>query len=203
MKDRLTAILAKQPKKLINEIQPQNMVPPVPAGVLIPIYKKDDEYFLVFTLRTDLVEHHKGQISFPGGAFHPGDGNLLDTALRESFEEIGLWPADVQVVGELDDLITNSNFQVTPFVGFVPYPYTFHHSEAEVAEIIHTPLSMLLDKRFYRQEKRPDGLMDYYYNCYGYIIWGVTARILKPFLDIITSEGLFKQPGAPQVSDKI
>lgn len=203
MKDKLKAILAKQPKKLINEIQPQNMVPPVPAGVLIPIYKKDNGYFLVFTLRTDLVEHHKGQISFPGGAYHPGDGNLLDTALRESFEEIGLLPSDVEVAGELDDLITNSNFRVTPFVGFIPYPYTLHANKAEVAEIIHTPLAMLLDKRYCRQEKRPGGVMDYYYNCYGYIIWGVTARILKPFLDIIVSEGLFSQPEPPPLSDKV
>jgi len=203
MKEKLKAILDKHPKKLVDEIPHQNNLPPVPAGVLIPIYKKDNEYFLVFTLRTDLVEHHKGQISFPGGAFHPGDANLLDTALRESFEEIGLLPSDVQIVGELDDLVTNSNFRVTPFVGFVPYPYTFHANNAEVAEIIHVPMSMLLDKRYSRQEKRPDGVMDYYYNCYGYIIWGVTARILKPFLDIITSESLFKQPGAPRVGDKI
>ena len=203
MKDKLKAILAKYPKKLVNEIPPQNIVPPVPAGVLIPMYKKDNEYFLVFTLRTDLVEHHKGQISFPGGAYHPGDGNLLDTALRESLEEIDLWPSDVQVVGELDDLITNSNFLVTPFVGFIPYPYTFHPNKAEVAEIIHTPLSMLLDKRYFRQEKRLDGLPDYYYNCYGYIIWGVTARILKPFLDIIVSEGLYSQPEPPPISDKV
>lgn len=191
MKDKLKAILSKRSKTLVNEVPSQGNLPPIPAGVLMPIYQKDNEYFLIFTLRTDMVEHHKGQISFPGGAFHPDDENLLDTALRESFEEIGLWPSDVLVVGELDDLITNSNFCVTPFVGFIPYPYTFHTSKAEVAEIIHAPLSMLLDKRYFRQEKRPNGSIGYYYNCQGYIIWGVTARILKPFLDIIVSEGLY------------
>lgn len=194
MRDKLKAILARQQKKVIMELPSEGDVPPVPAGVLIPMYEKDGEYFVVFTLRTDTVEHHKGQISFPGGAYQPGDENLLDTALRESFEEIGLWPSDVEVAGELDDLITMSNFKVTPFVGFIPYPYSFHPSKHEVAEIIHVPLSMLLDERYCRREVHPTGIVGYFYDCRGYIIWGVTARILKPFLDIIVGENLARPP---------
>ena len=130
MKGKLKAILSRRQKTMAAaELRPEADVPPVPAGVLIPMYEKDGEHFVIFTLRTETVEHHKGQISFPGGAFNPGDENLLDTALRESFEEIGLFPSDVEVMGELDDQVTVSNFRITPFVGFIPYPYTFHPSK--------------------------------------------------------------------------
>ncbi|MBI4289265.1 MAG: CoA pyrophosphatase [Chloroflexi bacterium] len=194
MQKKLKVILSRRQKETVEESPPPGNLPPVPAGVLIPMYQKDGEYFIIFTLRTQMVEHHKGQISFPGGAYHPGDENLLDTALRESFEEIGLFPSDVEVVGELDDLITGTNFRVAPFVGFIPYPYTFHPSKEEVAEIIHAPLSLLLDERYCRREARPGGGIGYFYDCRGYVIWGVTARILKPFLDIIVAGGLASPP---------
>lgn len=189
--ERLKTVLARRQKKLDAESAVSGDLPPIPAGVLVPLYQKDSEYYVIFTLRTDLVEHHKGQISFPGGAYHPGDENLLDTALRESHEEIELWPADVEIVGELDDLITVSGFHITPYVGFIPYPYTLHGNKAEVAEIIHVPLPWLLDKRHFRQGVYRGGITGYYYDYQGYTIWGVTARILKPFLDLIEAEGLY------------
>lgn len=184
----LKAVLAQRQKKLDIETLPEGDMPPVPAGVLVPLYEKDGEYYIIFTLRTETVEYHKGQISFPGGAYHPDDENLLDTALRESYEEIGVCPTDVKVVGELDDLITRTNFRVTPFVGFVPYPYNFRANEAEVSEIIHVPLSWLRDKRHSRQGVYGSGVRGYYYDYQGYTIWGLTARILKPFLDLIEAE---------------
>lgn len=187
----LKAALAQRQKNLVT-LSYREDVPPVPAGVLLPIYLREGEHFLAFTRRTELVEHHKGQISFPGGAYQAGDRNLLDTALRESFEEIGLSPSDVQVVGELDDFITGTNFRITPFVGFIPYPYSFNENKFEVAEIIHVSLSGLLDKRHFRQEIYPSGVMGYFYDCKGCTIWGATARILKLFLDIIVDAGLRK-----------
>ena len=79
------------------------------AGVLIPVYFKAGEHFILFTRRTELVHYHKGEISFPGGGYHDEDKSLLTTALRESFEEIGLVPEDVTVLGELDDVATRGH----------------------------------------------------------------------------------------------
>ena len=162
----------------------------ITAAVLIPIYKKDGQYHILFTKRSDMVKTHQGQISFPGGARHTHDNSLLDTALRESMEEIGLRAKDVKVLGELDDEVTTtSNFIVTPFVGLVPYPYRFRLNEAEVDKLIRVPIAALLDKKC----RKPDietidgGIVVDSYNYYyrGNIIWGATARILYKLLDII------------------
>ena len=100
--------------------------PPFPrAAVLVPLFEKDASCHLLFTMRSHQVRHHRGQISFPGGAFDEEDADLQRTALREAFEEIGLREREVQVLGILDDIITTSEFIVTPFVGVFPYPYLF------------------------------------------------------------------------------
>ena len=160
----------------------------VPAAVLIPIYEKGDKGYLVVTKRTDTVYHHKGQISFPGGARHPEDGTLRDTALRESWEEIGLKPTDVEILGELDDTATHtSNFVISPFVGLIPYPYEFRPSPQEVEEVISVPLEVLLDKGNFREDTQViEGSVvpQYYYHYGDRVIWGATARILKQLLDV-------------------
>ncbi|MFQ5826179.1 MAG: NUDIX hydrolase, partial [Dehalococcoidia bacterium] len=151
---------------------------PVPAAVLLPLFRKGDSYHLLFTRRTQEVEHHKGQISFPGGARHPEDDSLEATALRESWEEIGLESRDVDILGELDDLVTHTNFQVRPFVALIPHPYSFKPSPVEVEEIIEVPLSALLDENNVREEPRPGGGTGYFFEYDGHVIWGATAHIL-------------------------
>jgi 8-oxo-dGTP pyrophosphatase MutT (NUDIX family) len=160
------------------------------SAVLIPIYRKDADYYIVLIRRTKTVKTHKGQISFPGGARDSTDGTLLYTALRESLEEIGLHTEDITVLGELDDEITTtSDFIVTPFAAMIPWPYRFIKNEAEVAEIISIPISALQDKACLKMDiETTDGgiVLDSYNFFYGgNVIWGATARILKKFLDII------------------
>jgi 8-oxo-dGTP pyrophosphatase MutT (NUDIX family) len=160
------------------------------AAVLVPLYEKDGETHVLFTLRSERVEHHKGQISFPGGAFDNGDGDLERTAVRETWEEIGVAMDDIVVVGQLDEMITVSNFLVRPFVGEItrPAPYPFVHSEIEVAEIIEVPLAHLQDAANVVAEPRTyDGreVIMYSYRFGRHIIWGATARILTQFLDVI------------------
>src|SRR5271157_2069139 len=88
-----------------------------PSAVLVPIYYQAGQHSILFTRRTELVHHHKGEISFPGGGYHADDGTLLNTALRESFEEIGLAPEDVEILGDLDDTLTRgSPYIISPFV---------------------------------------------------------------------------------------
>jgi 8-oxo-dGTP pyrophosphatase MutT (NUDIX family) len=160
----------------------------VPSAVLVLLLEKDGQPHVLFTRRSDNVEHHKGEISFPGGTVHPDDSDLLDTALREGAEEIGLAPDDVTILGGLDDISTvSTGFVITPYVGIIPYPYTFQINEDEVAELVLVPLRALVEEHCTKAlevtwaEKE---ITPYDFHYQGEIIWGATARILKQFLDI-------------------
>lgn len=159
----------------------------MPAAVLLLLYEKESEPHILLTRRTDHVEHHKGETSFPGGAFDPGDGDLLTTALRETEEEIGVRPQDVEVLGRLDDIVTITGFLVSPFVGVLPSPhYPFVANAHEVAELVEVPLRHLMDERNLERSvrqfrDRPVPILTYHYG--DHRIWGATARILKGFLD--------------------
>ncbi|OGO18205.1 MAG: hypothetical protein A2Z15_07275 [Chloroflexi bacterium RBG_16_50_11] len=184
MEAELKKILAERHKQYITDSQR------ISSAVLIPIYQKDGQYYIVFIKRTMMVKEHKGQISFPGGGRDKEDKTLRDTALREAEEEIGLRKEDVNVIGELDDeLTTTSNFIVTPFIASIPYPYRFTINKEEVAQVISVPIVALLDKDCLQPDievlngKKVKSFA-YYYN--GTRIWGATARILNKLLNIIT-----------------
>lgn len=159
------------------------------AAVLLPLYETAAGPYLVLTTRTDRVPTHKGQISFPGGGFHETDGDLLTTALRESAEEIGLQSHDVAVAGVLDDAATAASAHVVrPFVGFIPHPYPFRLDTFEIEELIHLPLGPLLEGNRFREEiwdqgGRPHSV--FFYDHAGQTIWGLTARILKQFVEVV------------------
>jgi 8-oxo-dGTP pyrophosphatase MutT (NUDIX family) len=163
------------------------------ASVLIPLQFRDGEWHVLVTQRSQTVEHHRGQISFPGGACEAGDAGLLDTALRETFEEIGVPPEAVEVLGALDDMPTITDFIVTPFVGILPYPFDYRLSSSEVEVVVQVPLSFLRDSANLRVEQREHKgrVFDVLFWDYGserngtYTIWGFTARLLKDFLDLI------------------
>jgi 8-oxo-dGTP pyrophosphatase MutT (NUDIX family) len=115
------------------------------AAVLVPVYCKDGQYYILFTKRTDKVTNHKSEISFPGGAYQEGDPTLLDTALRECTEEIGLEAAAVEVLGELDVTATlTTNYIITPYVGLIGWPQPLKLDGREAEEIIEIPVSALL-----------------------------------------------------------
>jgi 8-oxo-dGTP pyrophosphatase MutT (NUDIX family) len=159
------------------------------AAVLIPLLVKNMEWHVVVTQRTQAVEHHKGQISFPGGACEPADAGQLDTALRETFEEIGI-PADmVEVLGALDDFATVTSFAVTPYVGVIPHLHGYDISQQEVAQVVEVPLSFLCDPDNLRTEKRLVGGREHdvlFWDYGPYTIWGATARVLKSFLELLS-----------------
>jgi len=156
----------------------------------VPLFRKNGELYVLLTQRTENVKTHKGQISFPGGKHEEVDRSVIDTALREAHEEVGIEPEDVTVLGELDDMATTeSNYIISPVVGFVPYPYAFHADEWETKEVIEVPVSALLDKHNCETGfAMVDGLTvnTYTYNYDGRVIWGATARILKQLLDILS-----------------
>ena len=165
----------------------------IQSAVLMPLFNKDGEYCMLFTQRSDKLAYHKGQISFPGGAHSEADSSLLNTALRESWEEIGLKPEDTIIVGELDDIPTKTSvFIISPYVGIIPYPYTFTPNPYEIVDIFEVPLSVLADKDNFKEEYeisngKPSPVYTYYYD--GRTIWGATASIVKQFLDILRLNG--------------
>lgn len=158
------------------------------SAVLLPLFRREGEYCMLFTKRTELVQDHKGQISFPGGTYEPEDGSLLRTALRECQEEIGLAPAEARILGRLDDTPTAvSNYIISPFVAVIPWPYDFLINPGEIEELIEVPLAALLNGDCTRQDfEIIDGIRTdttvYVYR--KRVIWGATARILTQFLDI-------------------
>ena len=182
--DQIRKMLSSRERKVIDNLSFAR------AAVLVPLYKKGEDCHLLFTKRTDKVKYHKGEISFPGGVFDEGDFELEKTALREAFEEVGLKEKDVQIIGVLDDIVTVTEFIITPFVGLFPYPYPFKVSEIEIAELIEVPLSFFLREDTYSEKvifrmNREEMVDVFQYE--NHIIWGATARILKQFLDLISS----------------
>lgn len=159
----------------------------IPAAVIIPFFAVDNDAHILFTLRTEEVEHHKGQVSFPGGAREQQDSSLEETALRETQEEIGLPANIVNIIGQLDDFPTISDFLVTPFVALIPYPYPHRINTAEVAEILEVPLEIFLTDRYFEmKEKEYAGRKYpvYYYHYRHVVIWGITGFILNRFIEL-------------------
>ena len=156
------------------------------AAVLIALLPYDDPS-VVLTVRSQEVEHHKGEISFPGGALDSADEHPMAAALREADEEVGLRADHVDVIGEQSHYRTMSNFHVTPFVGLIDRaPYPFRPLAIEVGEIITPTLSHLIDPsniRFERREREGEvfHMREYWYE--GHRIFGATATMLGRFLD--------------------
>jgi 8-oxo-dGTP pyrophosphatase MutT (NUDIX family) len=157
------------------------------AAVLIPMLWHEDEWHLLYTRRTDRVESHKGQVSFPGGACDEGETTPEQTALREAEEEIGLNPGDVKVLGRLTNMITITYFRVTPVVGVIKWPSVFRVGEHEVARIFTIPLGWLANPSNRWQFERPgtDLTLIAYHPYDGELLWGATARMTVDFLKVL------------------
>jgi 8-oxo-dGTP pyrophosphatase MutT (NUDIX family) len=160
-----------------------------PAAVLVPLYLDKGEWHVLFTQRTHLVETHKGQVSFPGGRVEPEDTSRVVTALREAEEEIGLRREDVSVLGQLDELLTVTQYHITPIVGMFSWPYSFVLSTAELSEVFGAPLSWLADPANLEiQEREPmvpgRKIPVYTFHYQGFTIWGATARMLLNLIEV-------------------
>ena len=191
MEERLREALALRQKRHI--VDPAL----VSAAVLLPVFRKDGQYHILFIRRTQAVKNHKGEISFPGGVYEEQDGSLLATALRESTEEIGLKAGDVDILGGLDDEISGTtNYVISPFTAAIPWPYHFLLNGRETEEIIGVPVDSLLVNNYSRPEIiNGETITAYYYKYRNRIIWGVTARILHKLLNILVPVLKDKPPG--------
>ena len=161
----------------------------LPAGVLVPIQMIEGEARLYLTKRSSALKHHPGQIAFPGGKQDKTDATIIDTALREAEEEIGLPREIVEVIGEVPPHETVTSFQVTPVVAMIQSPFIPKIQPEEVEEVVDAPLNHVLRAdNFSVQYRRWRGTRRHYYTVpYGpYYIWGATARMLRAWADLMT-----------------
>jgi 8-oxo-dGTP pyrophosphatase MutT (NUDIX family) len=170
-----------------------------PAAVLMALFEEHGDTHVILTKRPDTMPSHQGEIAFPGGGFDERvDTTLRDAALREAYEEIGLDPGVVEIVAELDSLVTvMGRFLLTPFVGLLPGRPELAPHETEVVSVFDVALSELLDEVTFREERwdvppgvgvtpGPDRSI-HFYELPGETVWGATARILTNFLTHLTS----------------
>ena len=182
--------MAMRPRSSSSEFSHNR--PPHVGAVLILLYPRDNQLFLPLTRRSERVASHKGQISLPGGAQERGDSSLWDTALREAFEEVAVDPHQVQYIGTLSHLyISVSNFNVAPFVGYVPFRPNFVPDTDEVAELIEMPLQTILDSGSKREESwlwRGRKIRPPFYLYQEHVIWGATAVVLSELEVMLVAE---------------
>lgn len=184
LKEHIRSILSSRRRKVIPRGDLRE------SAVLLPLSWEGDEPSILVTKRSMTVEHHKGEISFPGGRAEEIDKDLIFTALREAEEEIGLQPDDVEILGLLDDHISIVGFHITPVVGAVPNPYTYTiNSESEV--LLCIPLSAALSDTAWMAEKTTfmgREIHIYYLEIDGGVVWGATGRMIKHFADLIAGK---------------
>ncbi|UCH76235.1 MAG: CoA pyrophosphatase [Rhodospirillales bacterium] len=159
-----------------------------PAAVLVPLVLRTDGPTVLLTQRTDHLNDHAGQISFPGGRIEADDETPEAAALRETEEEVGLSRAKIRLIGRLDTYIVRTGFIVTPAVGFVHPPFDIDPDPFEVAEVFEVPLSFIMDRanhqrrsREFRGVQRSFYVLEYEHR----YIWGATAAMLVNFVDIL------------------
>lgn len=168
------------------------------AAVLVPVLLDPEGVELVYTVRKHDLNDHAGQISFPGGSREPGDRSLMETALREAYEEIDLSPELVEVVGELEEMyIPPSDFRVRPYVGLLPAAAEFVIDPREVQEVFTVPLRRLMDPdTFQRAVWKRDG-RDYEVPIFAvedYEIWGATAAMTAALLARLGWQPVLEKP---------
>jgi len=159
-----------------------------PAAVLMPLWDDGERVQVVFTKRTETLPSHAGQVSFPGGMVDPEDPDLKTTALRETHEEVGVPPEEVELITRLDQVVTVTGFLVTPYLGLMDPAARFRPNPVEVERLVLVPLARLLDRSNYHTvdmfwEGMP--LRQIALRQDQDIIWGATMRILLNFLEVV------------------
>lgn len=164
---------------------------PTPASVLVPLVLRPEGITILLTQRSEHLNDHGGQISFPGGRAEPTDRDAIETALRETEEEVGLARSHVEVLGLLPEYVTATNYRVTPVVGLVQPPFETRADPEEVAEIFEVPLAFLMDGKNHERRAAtfPNGMHRTFYAMpyERFFIWGATAGMLRNLFHFLRS----------------
>lgn len=164
---------------------------PRAAAVLIPIVTRPEGLTMLFTQRTADLRDHAGQVSFPGGRREPEDETLIETALRETQEEIGLARSHIEVIGTMPDYVTGTGYRVTPVAGLIQPPFDMQADPREVAEIFEVPLAFLMNGMNHQRRtfELPDNFRRSFYTMpYDrHFIWGATAGMLRNLFHFLRS----------------
>lgn len=173
----------RHPDRMVNAVAENELRQYRSAAVLIPVTRlnAEAESCVILTVRSADLNSHPGQISFPGGTAEKQDKDPVATALRETQEEIGLHPNNVEVIGRISDIALPSGYRVTPVVGIIDNDLEYLANPAEVEAIFHAPLSLLLDAKAYKRsavayQNAERAVLELHYG--EYRIWGATAAIL-------------------------
>ena len=166
------------------------------AAILIPFVYVEGSWSLLFTRRADTLKKHRGQVSFPGGGMDDIDTSPEETALREAHEEIGLKNSDVQIIGNMPDFITNSDYLVTPVVSCIDWPVPLELSADEVSRVFTIPIDWLKnpenwEERLYSHPNGPSGSVIFYNLFDGELLWGISAKITVDLFTILNQK-IFK-----------
>ncbi len=182
--------------KITSKLKAYKGNPPVnelkKAAVLIAIVDCDNPE-LIYTLRSNKVGSHGGEVSFPGGMYEKDDSTLKVTALRESEEETGLNREQVQIIGSTDTVVSRYNVSVTPYVGIVPADISLNNDSEEIEACFRVPISFLLEDKRYRNDninKNGESFFMPAYKFESFIIWGLTAMMTVDFLNITLDAGI-------------
>jgi 8-oxo-dGTP pyrophosphatase MutT (NUDIX family) len=162
----------------------------VPAAVLVPLIPRPGGVTVLLTQRASHLSRHAGQIAFPGGRCDPGDTSIVQTALREAQEEVGLDPGRVEVLGQLPQYRTRTGFLITPVVGWIEPPFSMQPDPGEVADVFEMPLAFALDVANHERHHRDaeDGRRYFYVLPFeDRYIWGATAAMLVNFHHVLVS----------------
>ncbi len=172
--------------ELARSMAPDSGVVPREAAALLLFYPHEDELWLPLTVRSAWLPQHRGEVSLPGGATDPEDDGPVATALRETFEELGVQSSSIDVWGTLTPIyIPPSNFRLTPVVGFTVYPPELVPNPGEITDVFCVPLTILLDSATIVEEEwilRGDRLRVPFFALQGYKVWGATALVLSELL---------------------
>ena len=162
------------------------------AAVLMPFLQKEDQWHLLFIRRTfHKNDRHGGQVAYPGGRCDPGETDAKTAALREAYEEVGINPGDVRILGKLRDMLTITNYRVTPVVGKIPWPYDLTRQPEEVSRIFTIPLEWIADPqnrevRLRDVQFQGDPIPVIYFKPYdGETLWGASARMTMLLLEAL------------------
>lgn len=180
-------------------------------AVLIPLVQVNEEWHVLFEVRSLTMRKQPGDISFPGGRMDSTDATPVDAAIRETHEELGVDPSNIRILGQMSTFIPNSSFVVYPFVGIIDDHLTYQLNKVEVEKVFTVPVKWLLNHQPYKHlvpmqpmplkdfpyDKIANGnqyqwrareMEEWFYDFEQYTIWGLTARILKHFIDTLNKE---------------